>query len=60
MFEYKRGVTTFSVYRATGEDPGAGEYHARAQCLAPWFIEGEHAERSEPREDPGPFLWKQA
>ncbi|CAM9543885.1 unnamed protein product [Laminaria digitata] len=39
VFEYKRGATTFSVYRATGEDPGAGDYHARAQCLAPWFIE---------------------
>lgn len=46
MFEYKRGATTFSVYRATGEDPGACEYHARAQCLAPWFIEGERAKHS--------------
>eukprot|EP00752_Nemacystus_decipiens_P005203 g4722.t1 len=36
---YNRGQKTFSVYRATGEDPGACEYHERAQCLAPWFIE---------------------
>lgn len=37
---YNRGQKTFSVYRATGEDPGACEYHERAQCFAPWFIEG--------------------
>ena len=41
MHEYNRGQKTFSVYRATGEDPGACEYHERAQCFAPWFIEGE-------------------
>ncbi|CAM9207078.1 unnamed protein product [Ectocarpus sp. 6 AP-2014] len=39
VYEYSRGGTTFSVYKATGEDPGVCEYHARAQCLAPWFIE---------------------
>ncbi|CAN0554946.1 unnamed protein product, partial [Ectocarpus sp. 12 AP-2014] len=41
VYEYSKGGTTFSVYKATGEDPGACEYHARAQCLAPWFIESE-------------------
>lgn len=40
VHEYKRRAKTFSVYRATGEDPGACEYHGRAQCLAPWLIEG--------------------
>lgn len=44
VYEYKRGARTFSVYRATGEDPGVCEYHDRAQCLAPWFIEGEVVE----------------
>lgn len=44
VYEYKRGARTFSVYRATGEDPGVCEYHDRAQCLAPWFIEGEIVE----------------
>ncbi|CAM9355985.1 unnamed protein product [Ectocarpus fasciculatus] len=39
VYEYSREGTTFSVYKATGEDLGACEYHARAQCLAPWFIE---------------------
>ena len=41
VHEYKKNSKTFSVYRATGEDPGAREYHGRAQCLAPWFIECE-------------------
>ncbi|CAM9198976.1 unnamed protein product [Scytosiphon promiscuus] len=43
VHEYKRGKKTFSVYRATGDDPGACEYHERAQCLAPWFIEAADA-----------------
>lgn len=41
MHEYKRGKKTFGVYCTTGEDPGAHEYHDRAQSLAPWFIESE-------------------
>ncbi|CAM9210043.1 unnamed protein product [Hapterophycus canaliculatus] len=43
IHEYKREKKTFSVYRATGDDPGACEYHERAQCLAPWFIEAADA-----------------
>lgn len=41
MHAYKRNGCSFAVYRATGEDPGACEYHDRAQSLAPWFIESE-------------------
>lgn len=41
MHEYERGKKTFAVYHTMGEDPGAHEYHDRAQSLAPWFIESE-------------------
>lgn len=41
VHEYHKNSKAFSVYRAAGDDPGAREYHDRAQCLAPWFIECE-------------------
>lgn len=41
VHEYRRGTKSFAVYRATGEDSGACDYHDRAQSLAPWFIERE-------------------